>query len=244
MRICATRSSVATAALLLLAALARCSQSAPSSSSSDAPTGNSDAAAALNPDGVPYPTPSSGYGHSARTGNTPGSVIQDFSFQGYPNGDKSNGLQTISLADYYDPCGRRLKLLHIAVAGVWCVPCTEETAAIVAAKATLTSEQVVVIQALGDGPTMGTGATTTDLDNWTSRYMSNFTEVLDPGYARFGAFFNTASVPWNCDVDPRTMEILHESTGWPGDVNSELQPGLALVGSQPGYPIAAVCGDP
>jgi hypothetical protein len=40
------------------------------------------------------------------------------------------------------------------------------------------------------------------------------------------------------------MEILHASSGWPGDINTELQPALALVGSAPGYPIPAVCGDP
>jgi hypothetical protein len=246
MRACSTRSSGATATAVLLSlagTLACSSQSGPSSSNNDTATGNGDAATALNPDGVPYPSPPDGYGHNARTGSAPGSVIQNFSFQGYPNGDTSNGLQTVSLADYYDPCGKRLKLLHITVAAVWCVPCNEETVAVVAAKSTLTSEQVVVVQALGDGPTMGTAATTTDLDNWTSRYMSNFTEVLDPGYAKFGAFFNTASVPWNCDIDPRTMEILRASTGWPGDIDTELQPALALVGSQPGYPIPAVCGD-
>jgi hypothetical protein len=247
MRVCSTRcftrsfGAAATPALLSLACAA-CSASAPVSSD-DASIGVGVGATA-NPDGVPYPSPPSGYGHKARTGTTPGSVIQNFSFLGYPNGDKSKGLQTISLANYYDPCGRRLKLLHIAVGGVWCTPCQEETVAMVAAKATLTSEQVVVVQALGDGPTIGTAATTTDLDNWTSRYMANFTEVLDPGYANFGAFFNTASPPWNCDVDPRTMEILHASSGWPGDINTELQPALALVGSAAGYPIPAVCGDP
>jgi hypothetical protein len=199
----------------------------------------------MNPDGVAYPSPPpNGYGHVARTGSTPGSVIQNFSFQGYPNGDQSQGLQMVSLADYYDPCGKRLKLLHVTVAGVWCVPCTEETKAVVAAKAKLTSEGVIVVQALGDGPTQGVAATVTDLNNWTSRYMSNFTEVLDPGYANFGAFFNTASVPWNCDIDPRTMEILHENTGWPGDVDTELQPALALLPSMPAYPVPAVCGDP
>ena len=242
MRICSTRSCIAAAAAALIS-VACSGHSTPASSGDAAATGSADAAIALNPDGVPYPSPPGGYGHSARTGSTPGSVIANLSFQGYRNGDKSSGLQTISLADYYDPCGRRLKLLHITVAGVWCVPCNEETAAIVAAKDTLASEQVVVIQALGDGPTMGTGATTTDLDNWTSRYMSNFTEMLDPGYARFGSFFNAASVPWNCDVDSRTMEILHASTGWPGDVDTELQPSLALVASDPGYAIPAVCGD-
>src|SRR5260370_14205510 len=90
-----------------------------------------------NLDGVPYPTPTGGYGHVARRGLTPGSIMQNFKFLGYPNADKSKGLQTIALADYYDPCGKRLTMLHLTVAGVWCVPCNQETDAIVAAQAEL-----------------------------------------------------------------------------------------------------------
>ena len=55
---------------------------------------------------------------------------------------------------------------------------------------------------------------------------------------------SAATIPRNCDIDPRTMEILHESTGWPGDLDTDLQPGLAALPAGPGYPIPAVCGDP
>jgi AhpC/TSA family len=233
--------TVSAIALLFLPSALACgsaNQAAP-----PAPTGDGGvpAAAAVNPDGVPYP--SSSGGHSARAGSTPGSVIQDFSFQGYPDADESKGLQTISLANYYDPCGKRLKLLHLTVAGAWCVPCGDETDALVAAKAQLASERVTVIQVLGDGPTEGVTATVMDLDNWISKHGSNFTEMLDPNLANLGSFFNAANVPWNCDIDPRTMEIIHESTGWPADLNTELQPALTALPATPGYPIPAVCGD-
>src|ERR1700733_669024 len=46
----------------------------------------------LTPDGVAYPSPTGGYGRSARRGNTAGSVIQNFKFLGYPNADASHGL--------------------------------------------------------------------------------------------------------------------------------------------------------
>ena len=115
-----------------------------------------------------------------------------------------------------------IKMLHLTVAGVWCVPCNEETDALVAAKAQLASERVTVIQALGDGPTEGVPATMTDLDNWIAKHGSNFTEMLDPNLANLGAFFSAASVPWNCDIDPRTMEIISDGTGWPGNLNSDL----------------------
>jgi len=168
----------------------------------------------VNPDGVAYPTPAGGYGDSARKGKTPGSIIQNFKFFGYPNADESKGLQTIALADYYDPCRKRFKLLHLSVAAVWCEPCNEETVALVAAKASLDAEQVVIVQALSDGPTKNVPATTADLKYWISENMSNFTEMLDPNLANLGTFFNAAAVPWNADIDPRTMEILDDGTGY------------------------------
>jgi hypothetical protein len=235
---CSTRSLVmAAAALASLSAAIGCS----SQSTMSSPTSTSDAAPALNPDGVPYP--SSNIGHNPRKGGTPGNVIQNFTFRGYPNADRSKGLQSISLAEYYDPCGKRIKMLHLTVAGGWCVPCGEETDALVAAKAQLASERVTVLQALGDGPTEGVTATQTDLDNWIAKHGSNFTEMLDPNLTNLGAFFNAASVPWNCDIDPRTMEIIRDGTGWPGDLNSDLQPSLAAIPATPSYPIPAVCGD-
>ncbi len=190
------------------------------------------------------PYPSSSIGRKARAGSTPGNVIENFTFQGYPNADESKGLQPISLADYYDPCGKRIKMLHLTVAGAWCVPCAEETDSLVAAKAQLASERVTVIQALGDGPIEGMAATTADLDNWIAKHGSNFTENARPEPLRiWGAFFNAATVPWNCDIDPRTMEIIRETTGWPGDLDSDLQPSLTALPTMPSYPIPAVCGD-
>jgi hypothetical protein len=194
-----------------------------------------------NPDGVPYPNPAAGYGHSARRGKTPGSVIENFKFLGYPNANVAGGLQTIALADYYDPCNKRLKLLHLSVAAVWCTPCNEETVALVAAKSMLDSEQVVLVQALSDGPTMNVGATQSDLNKWIQTNKSNFTEMLDPNLTNLGTFFDAAAVPWNADIDPRTMEILDAATGWAGTVASELGPGISAAGGAPGYPVAISC---
>jgi len=211
---------VATMAGLLLA----CSSAATNpSSTSGTPAGVAapDAGVATNPDGIPYPGPP--YGHVARSGLTAGNIIQNYKFLGYPNADESQGLQVISLANYYDPCRKRYNLLRISVAGVWCVPCNEETDAIVADKATLAADKVVIIQALGDGPTMGVGATPMDLTAWITKHMSNFTEMLDPGLANLGTFFVASAIPWNGDIDPRSMEILQSATGWSGDLNQDLE---------------------
>jgi hypothetical protein len=194
-----------------------------------------------NPDGVPYPSPAGGYGHNARKGKTPGSIIQNFKFYGYPNADESKGLQIISLADYYDPCGKRLHLLHLSVAAVWCEPCNEETVALVAAKAQLDAEHIVLVQALSDGPTKNVPATTADLKYWITENKSNFTEMLDPNLANLGVFFDAAAVPWNADIDPRTMEILDDGTGYAGSATLELQPGISAAAGPADYPIAITC---
>ena len=151
------------------------------------------------------------------------------------------GLQLIALSEYFDPCNKRLKLLHLSVAAVWCVPCQMETAAFVASKDKLASDQVVVVQALSDGPTRNVGATQSDLDFWIQTNHSTFTSVLDPNLANLGTFFDAAAVPWNSDIDPRTMEILVARTGWAGTVDLELSAGVTAVGQAPAYPLATAC---
>jgi hypothetical protein len=197
-----------------------------------------------NPDGVPYPNPAGGYGETPRSGKTPGNIIANLHFNGYLNGDMAKGLQVISLANYYDPCRKRLKLLHLSVAGVWCVPCNMETDALVAAQSLLQSDQVVVLQALSDGAMEGVPATVADLNYWVGYHKVNFTEMLDPGLMEFGAFFNASAIPWNADVDPRTMELIDSTTGWDGDVMTEIQTGLDAINEAPLYPIpATACSD-
>jgi hypothetical protein len=236
---------IAFAGLLAMASGPACSSGSTPvpASSDDGGTGNE-----LNPDGVPYPAaPSGGYGHTARSGSTPGSVIQNFKFQGYVNGDDSTPqMTTISLADYYDPCNKRLKILHLSVAAVWCVPCGDETDAVVAdiasSSSTLNANKVVFLQALDEGPTAGVPATQSDLQFWIMKHSSNFTEMLDPGLMNLGGFFPAAAVPWNADIDVRTMEMLESSEGWGGDLSMEVAPALAALPKTPSYPIPASAG--
>ncbi|HZU84938.1 MAG TPA: hypothetical protein VE987_18530 [Polyangiaceae bacterium] len=220
-------------------------QTADDASSCGACDGAATSGGNTNPDGLPYPAPPSGggYGRTPRTAQpSGGSIIENFKFLGYPNAVVGSGLQRISLADYYDPCGKRSKVLHLTVASVWCTPCNQETDAIVAAAQQLASQGVVVIQALEDGLVPGTGATQTDLQGWITKHHSTFTEMLDPDpNPMLGGFFDAAAVPWNCDIDPRTMEILDASTGWAGDVSVELSPALAAVADPPKYPLPVTC---
>src|SRR5262249_32073966 len=91
--------------------------------------GNASAAPDVNPDGVPYPTDS--IGTQPRSGDHPGNRIANFKFLGYPNADESQGLQPLSLAQFYDPTGNTYRILHIQAAGVWCTACQAETSVVV-----------------------------------------------------------------------------------------------------------------
>ena len=189
-----------------------------------------------NPYGVPYPTNNIGF--DARKGSIPGNQIQNYKFLGYPGGDVSKGIQTISLADFYDPEGKLgYKLLHLGVAAVWCTPCNEETQATVPLIPGFLEQGVVFAQALDDGATMGTGATPADLMSWINKYHSNFTEMLDPGNMNLGMFFNAAAVPWNAIIDARSMEILTANVGYSGDLQGDVSPWLTWVANNPpSYP--------
>jgi hypothetical protein len=190
----------------------------------------------VNPDGVAYPTLH--LGKNARS-TSAGSVIQNYKFLGYPNANASGGLQTVSLADYYDPCQKRAKMLHITVAGVWCTYCNYETSDLVAAQSQIDSEKIVILQVIDDGLAVGVPATQGNLDYWISVHRPTFTEVLDPGLHNLAGFFSAAAIPWNADIDVRTMEILTSSVGQIGP--SDLTGPLALTSQKPGYSLAVSC---
>lgn len=181
-----------------------------------------------NPYGVAYPN--ANLGTSQRRGAIPGNQIRNYKFLGYPKGDMTQPLQTVALADFYDPQGKLgFKLIHLGVAAVWCTPCNEETNATVPLIAGLLKQGVVFAQALDDGPTMGTGATLSDLKGWIDNHHSDFTEMLDPNNNNLGVFFDAAAIPWNAIIDARSMEILTDGTGYSGDVSADLAPWIAWV---------------
>lgn len=198
-----------------------------------------------NPYGAAYPTPSSGYGHVPRSGSTPGSVLQNFKFYGFVDGVVGSPakMSIVSLADYYDPCNKTYKMIHLTAAAVWCGPCNQETDAIVAAKSDLQTKGVVVLQILFDNAVMGEPVYQSTLQSWISLHKSNFTELLDSELVdpNLGGFFNTAYIPWNADIDPRTMELLTSTDGFSGDIDTDLAPGLADVAKAPSYPISYKC---
>jgi hypothetical protein len=223
---------------LLVVSIASVMMGACSSNSSSQDTGltgpaQSTASADTNPYGVAYPTQNLGY--LARRGNVPGNVIENYKFLGHAAAadsgselDVTKPLTTVALADYFDPQqklgpnGTGIKVIHLSVAAYWCVPCNDETDSTVSVAAGLTQKGVVFVQALDDGPSEGTPATPTDLTNWINKHKSNFTEMLDPGLRNLGQFFDAAAVPFNANIDARTMEILSAGVGEPASITGDV----------------------
>lgn len=206
-------SIVSIVSIVSLVALAACGSSGGGSDRSAPAATDGPAAAApnANPDGVPYPTDN--IGTSPRVGERPGNRIANFKFLGYPGGDKSLGLQPLSLASFFDPSGKRYKLVHIQAAATWCTVCRAESEAIATMKAKLEERKVGWLIALAEGSAPGTPSTTKDLDQWLLQFRAPYTHVLDPGSENLGAFHGTGSLPWNANVDARTMELLSSGIG-------------------------------
>lgn len=173
--------------------------------------GAASAAPDTNPEGVPYPKDN--IGTMERKGTKPGNRIANFKFMGYPNGDKSGGLQPLSLAQFFDPSGKKYRILHIQASGVWCSACQAETEVVVPMKADLEAKKAVWVVSLAEGPTPGSPSKQKDLDGWIAEFKSPYTHFLDPNNANLGPFYDRTALPWNANIDARTMEILTAGTG-------------------------------
>lgn len=204
-------------ALSAVALLAACSSSTgstgPEQDKGIEGTGDTSAASApdKNPEGVPYPTDN--LGTNPRSGNTPGSKLLNYKFLGYPDGDMSGGLKPVSMASFFDPSGTKYKLIHVQASGTWCVYCQEETKVVTPLRAKLAERKVVWLITLAEGPTPGTPSTTKDLDKWMAQFKAPYTHMLDPGNKNFGPFYDAAALPWNANIDARSMEILSSAVG-------------------------------
>ncbi|MBP9112505.1 MAG: redoxin domain-containing protein [Polyangiaceae bacterium] len=188
----------------------------------DASGGNT---VATNPDGVAYPSDSLGV---KAKGAARGDRFPNLSFLGYKNDvastvvTKKSSLDAVSMANYYDPEGKRYKIIHIIASSVWCGPCNAETDELNTVAEELAAEKVIIIQAMIDGPKQGVGATQKDLDSWILNKENRFTTFLDPNVEKLGEFFKAGAVPWNADIDARSMEILKAEVGAPADVKGSI----------------------
>jgi hypothetical protein len=192
--------------------------------------------AETNPYGVPYPTKNIGY--QARRDQTPGNIIKNYKFLGH-HGDTSK-LQTISLADFFDPEMRQYKVIHLVASARWCTFCVQETKAVIPMLPTLKEKKVVFVGVLTDGMTQGKGATPTDLLAWINNKefpspipTDIYPVMLDPDVKNLGQFFDAASLPWNANIDARSMEILSSGVGYNTKLAEEIDQWVQWVDSNP-----------
>jgi hypothetical protein len=187
-----------------------------------------------NPDGVAYPT--ANIGTNPRTGKTRGNTIANFKFVGYPDGNVDAGLQPISLASFYDPQGTKYRLIHIQASGSWCTYCRQETEIVTPLAATFKEKKVVWLMSLAEGTAVGTPSSKTDLDRWVKAFSSPFTHLWDAGNQKLGIFYDSAALPWNAQIDARTMEILTATVGATTSkeaVLREIDDALAMTNNAP-----------
>lgn len=204
-------------AILAVAGLSGCSSSSDKGAADQdrgiEGTGDTAAAGApdVNPDGVPYPTKDIGI--KARTGSTRGDTIANYKFLGYPDGDISKGLQPMSLASFFDPEGKKYKLIQIQASGLWCYYCKTETTAVTPLRQKLIDRKVAWIITLAEGQVSGTPSTQKDLDKWIGLFKAPYPHFLDPGNYNLGLFYDRAALPGHIIVNAKTMEILNKHTG-------------------------------
>jgi hypothetical protein len=240
---------LALAGLPILAACASKSSSGTSPGQDPGVTGNDPTVGQgteVNPYGVSYPVDNIGFkARDNPQATIPGDKIKNFKFVGYLNSDKSQGLTTISLADFFDPEMRQWKVIHVSVAGVWCYWCKEETKALEAPQSDgkalvndLVAKKVVYLTALSEDINHQP-AKQSDLDYWLAEQKTTYTQLLDPGNRNLGPFFTSAGIPWNGNIDARTMEILSSISSAPSsdgttiDIMGDVQPWLDFVDSHP-----------
>ncbi|HEY1958109.1 MAG TPA: hypothetical protein VGH28_20960 [Polyangiaceae bacterium] len=239
-----------------------CSSAPPPDPGQQPPSQTTDCSAAdQNGYGICYPT--ADVGTKSRTGfgasGVEGNRIANYGFTGYPASDVTQvtpgTTATIHLSQYYDPQqkgipgiigGVPIKIIHLTVAARWCEPCNMETDFIAGQNftgqntggASFASELaplgVVFVQALDDGTTVGTGATVSDLNAWIGDHKNDFSTGLDPGNAQLGVFFDAAAIPFNMNIDARSMEILSADVGFDTGMDQTIKSGaLAWVGKNP-----------
>jgi hypothetical protein len=182
-----------------------------------------------NPDGIAYPTDR--LGSTPRQGPTPGDHFPNLTFRGYPGSNRAAGLQTVSLADYYDPDAARHRVLHLMAAALWCPHCQHETDLMAAAAPTLTAEGAVFVQAAIDGASRDEPPDLCSVESWMTDHGTNFTVVFDVDARRIGAVAEISGVPWNALIDTRTMEVLDVTVGTPQDFAAYVRAGLAAAGA-------------
>lgn len=164
-------------------------------------------------------------------GISKGSVVANYQFIGY--GDftqKSDAMQVVQLADFYNPTGTETfpddtpypgkagktkpNALLIDVSASWCVPCQNEAKDVLPGKyAEYNPQGGEFLMQLAEGPS-GDPATAKNLGAWTTKYDVNYVSTIDPG-SQLSALFDGGFFPTNIIINTQTMQIVRVTAGSP-----------------------------
>jgi hypothetical protein len=201
--------------------------------SSDPVKPTPDAGPDTNPAGELCPTENVGHVPSAGTARV---RIANLKFKG------------VSLCDYYNPTGKNgnYQLIHLGAVARWCGPCQLEASAISGydyltqtrtgpgIAADLAPQGVVFIEAIVESDTPNVPAKAGDLQIWIDSHQTNFPVALDPAAAVLHDFLPTVeTLPWNVDIDARSMEILAIGTGYSTTLEDDLKKVLTALPQPP-----------
>ena len=186
-----------------------------------------------NPDGVPYPADRHG-GKPRGASGRPGDRMPNFTFRGYVDGDRSRGLSTISMADYFDPSQKRHKVLHVQVAATWCALCSPTIKATTENEPALNARGIVFLEVILSGKQAGFGPSLEEVDGWIAQHGSTIDTAMDVRGRRLrGIGIDPLVMPHDILIDTRTMEILDSSPGTPLDVGAYGRDGVSWVTTHP-----------
>lgn len=186
-----------------------------------------------NPDGAAYPTDH--IGPTARKGTLRGDRMPNLSFRAYLGGDRTK-LETRSLADFYDPETKRIKLIHLVAVAYWCSICRGEMKEIAPLQEKLREAGVVQLAVLISGAVNGVGPSLAEFDDWHTAYGLQYDFGFDVRGTQLSAM-GFSGVPWNALIDPRSMELLAATVGAPLSVQAYVDAGLEFVSKYPSsYP--------
>ena len=165
---------------------------------------------------------------------TEGRVLFNYEFEGYVD-PASRGVgedlrETLSICDFYNPTGdgvfnddspfagqAKPKALMVNVSAVWCQPCKLEASEILPEEYELYNPRgLEILMVLADAQSQGVAAGFEDLELWVNAFTVHYIGSVDEG-RDFTNQFNSGQFPSNVLVDARTLEVVRNIPGLPGD---------------------------
>ncbi len=173
-----------------------------------------------------------------------GATIENLSFLGWRDPVRSgydpSALETVSLAEFYDPTGTRTKLIVLNASAVWCSVCRAEMQDIRARDTyRLYRERGVELVGTLFEDLKGGPAQPSDLELWGSStaHTIAFPLLLDPGF-KSSVYFTSDATPLNMIIDATTMKIVFTMMGYDNSIGSGLWALVDRALAQRGVPAA------